>query len=80
MALILCTGSDPEALEKRRILFENEGHTVILATNERELQEACIRNKVDVAVFGPRYVSKDETACGRPCSQALSEQQNTRII
>jgi CheY-like chemotaxis protein len=52
MALILCTGSDPETLENRRRCLEKEAHTVVTATNERELREACAHNKVDIAVLG----------------------------
>jgi CheY-like chemotaxis protein len=40
MALILCTGSDPETLENRRRCLEKEGHTVMTAGNERELRDA----------------------------------------
>jgi hypothetical protein len=52
VALILCTGIDPGLLETRRIILERAGHTVIMATDERELVAACEANPFDVAVIG----------------------------
>lgn len=52
MALVLCTGIDPGLLETRRIILERAGHTVIMATDERQLTAACEINRFDVAVIG----------------------------
>jgi DNA-binding NtrC family response regulator len=52
MALVLCTGSDRDLLETRRKALEKAGHTVLLARNKRELQDACTRNKIEIAVLG----------------------------
>lgn len=52
MALILCIGSEPEILENRREAMEKAGHTVLIARNKQELQDACRRNNIAVAVLG----------------------------
>ena len=52
MALVLCTGIDRQLMQTRAMLLERAGHKVIAVMGERELIEACARNKFDVAVVG----------------------------
>jgi DNA-binding NtrC family response regulator len=52
MALVLCTGSDPDLLEIRRKALEKAGHAVLIARNDRELEDACTHKKIDIAVIG----------------------------
>jgi CheY-like chemotaxis protein len=52
MALVLCTGIDRHVMQTRAMLLERAGHKVIPAMGERELIEACARNKFDVVVVG----------------------------
>jgi hypothetical protein len=39
-------------MRTRQLLLERVGHTVVKATNDKELAEACERHKFDVAVIG----------------------------
>jgi CheY-like chemotaxis protein len=52
MAIVLCTGIDRHVMQTRAMLLERAGHKVIPAMGERELIEACARNKFDVVVVG----------------------------
>jgi DNA-binding NtrC family response regulator len=52
MALVLCTGADPEVMKERERMLERAGHTVVMATTERELAAACKENHFDVAIIG----------------------------
>lgn len=52
MALVLCTGADPVLLETRKLILELAGHTVISATNQNEVIDACKWRTFDVAVIG----------------------------
>jgi DNA-binding NtrC family response regulator len=52
MALVLCTGADPEVMKARERLLERAGHKVVMATNERELSAACRQHRFDVAIIG----------------------------
>ncbi len=52
MALILCTGHDKSLMATRRLLLEANGHRVIPASTEIELQQACRQNSFDVAILG----------------------------
>ena len=52
MALVLCTGIDPAALETRRVILERAGHHVISATGEQELEDACVAYRIDAVVIG----------------------------
>lgn len=52
MALVLCTGVDPEATQARRQFLERAGHKTITATNERELAAACKLVRFDVVILG----------------------------
>ncbi len=58
MALVLCTGSEPEVMRKRRQFLEKAGHTVVPAMNEKELSEACQQYEFDVAIIGPTLSPK----------------------
>jgi ActR/RegA family two-component response regulator len=52
MALILFTGTDPEAMRARQRVLEINGHRVVTALNQTELSAACREYKFDVAVIG----------------------------
>ena len=52
MALVLCTGADPEVMKERERLLERAGHTVVMATNQKELAAACRQHHFDVAIIG----------------------------
>jgi len=52
MALVLCTGVNPVLLKTRQLILENAGHTVVPASNEREIEAVCGEKKFDVAVIG----------------------------
>lgn len=52
MALVLCTGSDPVVMKTRQLLIESAGHTVILASNDGQVEKACKSHQFDVAVIG----------------------------
>jgi CheY-like chemotaxis protein len=52
MALILCTGVDPEAMQVRRQFLERAGHQTVTAMNEKELSAACNAQRFDVVILG----------------------------
>lgn len=52
MALVLCTGSDPAVMTTRRLILEQAGHTVVLASNDRQVEKACKSYSFDVVVIG----------------------------
>ena len=52
MSLILCTGIDPALLETRKLILERAGHTVITATDQRQVAAACEKHQLGVAVIG----------------------------
>jgi two-component SAPR family response regulator len=52
MALVLCTGVDPVLMKTRQLILENAGHTVIPASDDREVKTVCSLHKFDVAVIG----------------------------
>lgn len=52
MALVLCTGSDPAVMATRKLILEQAGHTVVLASNDRQVEKACQSHSFDVAVIG----------------------------
>jgi CheY-like chemotaxis protein len=58
LALVLCTGIDPAALETRRLILERAGHQVISVTGEQELEHACVAHKIDAVVIGHALSSK----------------------
>jgi CheY-like chemotaxis protein len=58
MALVLCTGVDPVLLRTRQLILENAGHTVVPASDEREIKAACSKQKFDVAVIGQNIPPK----------------------
>lgn len=51
MALVLCTGSEPAVMKTRQLLLEKAGHTVLLASNDSQVERACKRAPIDVAVI-----------------------------
>jgi CheY-like chemotaxis protein len=52
MALVLCTGIDPAVMQTRKLILEQAGHTVVLATNEPDIIGACGKHAFHVAVIG----------------------------
>ena len=52
MALVLCTGSDPAVMATRKLILEQAGHTVVLASNDRQVEKACESHSFDVVVIG----------------------------
>lgn len=52
MALVLCTGTNPDVIKAGQQLLERAGHRVVTAVNENELSVACKEHQFDVAVIG----------------------------
>lgn len=52
MALVLCTGIDPAVMTTRQLILEQAGHTVILASDDRQVEKACKKHKFHVVVIG----------------------------
>jgi hypothetical protein len=52
MALVLCAGSNPEAMIARREFLQKAGHRVVTAMNEKELSDACQKYQFEVVVIG----------------------------
>jgi|SRR5579862_3249995 hypothetical protein len=52
MALVLCTGADPDVMKARQEFLTRAGHRVMSAMNEKELSAACKKYKFDVVVIG----------------------------
>ncbi len=52
MALVLCTGIDPELLASRKLILESDGHTVVSTMDQRELEKACAEQNFDIAIIG----------------------------
>jgi DNA-binding response OmpR family regulator len=52
MALVLCTGVNPQLMKTRKLLLEQAGHKVITASDERTVDNACQKHTFDVAVIG----------------------------
>jgi CheY-like chemotaxis protein len=51
MALVLCTGSDPVVMKTRQLLLEQAGHTVIVASNDSQVEKACKSHPFDLAII-----------------------------
>jgi hypothetical protein len=58
MALVLCTGVDPVLMKTRQLILENAGHTVIPASDEREIKTVCSQHKFAVAIIGQNISAK----------------------
>lgn len=52
MALVLCTGIDPAVMKTRQLILEHAGHTVILASDDRQVEKACKSHRFDIVVIG----------------------------
>jgi CheY-like chemotaxis protein len=52
MARVLCTGVNPVLMKTRQLILESAGHTVVPASDEREIKAVCSKQKFDVAVIG----------------------------
>ena len=77
MALVLCTGVDPVLMKTRQLILENAGHTVIPASDEREINAACSKNKFDVALVGQSLSSKTKV---RVSAIVREHSPQTRIL
>jgi hypothetical protein len=51
MALVLSIGSDPSLMLTRRLLLEQDGHTVVGVTDEKALAAACELHTFDIAIL-----------------------------
>jgi hypothetical protein len=51
MARVLCTGVDPLLMKTRQLILESAGHTVVPASDEREIKAVCSKQKFEVAVI-----------------------------
>jgi hypothetical protein len=74
MALVLCTGSDRALQMTRKMILEQGGHKVVIATGENEVREACKRADFDVVIVG-QTVSRPQkqrfvNAARKLCSSA----------
>lgn len=72
MALVLSTGIDSVLMKPRQLILESAGHTVVRASDEREIKAVCSRQKFDVAVIGQHISPNSQNSRGRPCTRALS--------
>jgi hypothetical protein len=61
MALVLCTGVDPVLMKTRQLILADAGHTVIPASDEREVKAVCSQHKFDIAVIGQNIPAKVKT-------------------
>lgn len=52
MALVLCTGVDAGAMKTRQLILVQAGHTVIIASTERQVETARDSQIFSVAVIG----------------------------
>ena len=52
MALVLCTGTDDAVMETRKLILERAGHTVLLASDDRNIEKACTEHDPSVVVIG----------------------------
>lgn len=52
MALVLCTGSEAAVMTTRKLILEQAGHTVVMASDDRQVEKACKKHSFDVVVIG----------------------------
>ena len=77
MPLVLCTGTEPLLMKTRQLILEHAGHTVIPASNSRELEMICSKHQFDVAVIGqstPAHLKREHMSVIRrfcPASKVL---------
>ena len=62
VALVLCTGIEQSLLRTRKLILEKAGHTVVPATDQRDVVDACGKHQFDVAVIGQTVSSKSKRA------------------
>ena len=77
MALVLCTGVDPVLMATSKLILERAGHTVIPASNEHELEAACSKQALNVAVIGQNISAKVK---GRVLDLVRKYCPSTRIL
>jgi CheY-like chemotaxis protein len=63
-ALVLCTGKDLSLLRTRKLILEKAGHTVVPATDHRDIVAACKKHKFDVAVVGQSISPESKKTVG----------------
>jgi CheY-like chemotaxis protein len=77
MPLVLCTGKDASLMKTRQLILERAGHTVLPASNSRELEKVCSKHKFDVVIIGqstPARLKREHIAIIRrfcPTSKVL---------
>lgn len=52
MSLVLCTGTNAALTESRKLILEQDSHTVITASDKAAVAEACERSPFEIAVIG----------------------------
>lgn len=71
MAIVLGTGTDPMLMKTRQLILEQAGHTVLPASNEREIETACSQYNFEVAVIGqstpPRFKRENTKLIRKLC-------------
>jgi len=60
VALVLCTGSDESLMQTRKLILEQAGHQVILASNLIAVEQACAKHDFQVIVLGHTLVSPEK--------------------
>lgn len=60
MALVLCTGIDQSLLRTRKLILEKAGHTVVTATDQHDVVDACRKHQFNVAVIGQTVSTKSK--------------------
>jgi CheY-like chemotaxis protein len=60
VALVLCTGIDPSLLRTRKLILEKAGHTVVTASDQRDVVAACKNHEFNVAVIGQTVSTKSK--------------------
>jgi DNA-binding NtrC family response regulator len=60
MAIVLCVGGDKTLMETRKMILERGGHTVVLATDAREVENACADTPFEVAVIGQNVIPAEK--------------------
>lgn len=77
MALVLCTGIDQSLLRTRKLILEKAGHTVVTATDQREVMAACRNQQFNVAVIGQTVSTNNKRAI---CSLVRQNCPSAKIL
>lgn len=63
MPIVLCTGIHEALIESRKLILENAGNVVLLATTMREIVHACRKFNIDVALIGQSGSASHKREC-----------------